>query len=99
MAAKHIALFAGLLLPALALAQSAGPLPPRPSSVRVLSAADHELFTKALAAAAKGDWPGALALGDQAKDTSARQLLQWRYALDQKSGAKFAEIDAVIKVA
>ncbi len=121
MAAKHIALIAGLLAPALcwqeerALAQSAGvvmmqPIPDsapgdpgiagaRPSTIRVLSPADHDLFQRALAAAAKGDWAGALTLGDQGKDTTARQLLQWRYALDRNSGAKFADIDAVMKFA
>ena len=98
-----------------ALAQSAGvvmmqPIPDtspgdpgiagaRPSTIRVLSAADHDLFQRAFAAAAKGDWAGALALGDQGKDTTARQLLQWRYALDRNSGAKFADIDAVMKFA
>jgi soluble lytic murein transglycosylase len=116
MAAKHIALFAVVLItPPAALAQSAGvamtppiadsnPADPgiagaRPSTIRVLSAADHALFQRAFAAAAKGDWKGALALGDQGKDTAARQLLQWRYALDRNSGAKFADIDAVMKIA
>ena len=115
MAVKHIALIAGLFAPVLALAQSAGvvmmqPIPDstagdagiaaaRPSTIRVLSPADHDLFQRAFAAAAKGDWTGALALGDQGKDTTARQLLQWRYALDSKSGAKFTDIDAVMKFA
>ncbi len=71
----------------------------RPSSIRVLSATDHALFQKAFALAAKGDWKDALALGDQGKDTTARQLLQWRYALDRNSGAKFTDIDAVMKFA
>ncbi len=121
MAAKHIALIAGLLAPTLyglevgAVAQSAGvvmmqPIPDtiaadpgiegaRPSTIRVLSPTDHDLFQRALALAAKGDWSKALALGDQGKDTTARQLLQWRYALDRNSGAKFSEIDAVMKFA
>jgi soluble lytic murein transglycosylase len=115
MAVKHIALITGVLASTLALAQSAGvvmmqPIPDsaaggpgiagaRPSTIRVLSPADHDLFQRAFAAAAKGDWAGALALGDQGKDTTARQLLQWRYALDSKSGAKFADIDAVMKFA
>ena len=106
---------ASTLCGVVALAQSAGvvmmqPIPDvtagapaiagaRPSTIRVLSPADHDLFQRALAAAAKGDWAGALALGDQGKDTTARQLLQWRYALDKNSGAKFADIDAVMKFA
>jgi soluble lytic murein transglycosylase len=111
MAKRHIAWIASLLLSAAPLAGSAGtaaaqksasdPGAPglRPSTIRVLSAADHTLFQKAFAAATKGDWNTALRLGNQGKDTTARQLLQWRYALDQTSGAKFADIDAVMKVA
>ena len=114
-APRHIVIIASLLVPAAALGQSAGvtmmpPLPEsaatdpgiagaRPSTIRVLSPADHTLFQRAFAAAAKGDWTGALALGDQGTDTTARQLLQWRYALDRNSGAKFSDIDAVIKLA
>jgi soluble lytic murein transglycosylase len=71
----------------------------RPSSIRVLSPTDHALFQRAFAEAAKGDWAGALVLGNQGTDTTARQLLQWRYALDRNSGAKFADIDAMTKVA
>lgn len=70
-----------------------------PATIHVLSGADHDLYTRAFMAAAKGDWPGALALGNQGQDGLARQLLQWRYALDENSGAKFSEIDAVIKMA
>ncbi len=115
MAVRHIALVAALLAPAVALGQSAGvtmiPAIPntnaadpgiggaRPSTIRVLSPADHALFQRAFAAAAKSDWTAALALGDQGTDTAARQLLQWRYALDRNSGAKFSDIDAVMKIA
>ena len=41
----------------------------------------------------------AIALGDQGQDTVARQLLQWRYALDENSGAKFADVDAALRMA
>ena len=71
----------------------------RPSSLRILSATDHDLFTRAFAAAAKSDWVTALALGNQGEDAVARQLLQWRYTLDRDSGAKFADIDAALKMA
>ncbi len=85
-----------------ALAQSAAPEPAlvaagmRPSALHVLSPADHDIFTRAFLAASKDDWANALALGNQGQDSQARQLLQWRYALDQNSGAKFADIQAVI---
>lgn len=69
----------------------------RPSNLRILSAADHDLFQRAFAAGARGDWAAALALGNPGQDGVARQLLQWRYALDPNSGASFADINAVIK--
>ena len=71
----------------------------RPSSLHILSAADHDLFVRAFAAAAKSDWVTAMALGNQGQDAVARQLLQWRYTLDRDSGAKFADIDAALKMA
>ncbi len=101
MAARHIALITAFLVPAIAFGQNTGVTVAgaRPSTIRVLSAADHALFQRAFAAAAKGDWANALTLGNQGADTTARQLLQWRYALDQGSNAKFAEIDAMRKIA
>jgi soluble lytic murein transglycosylase len=99
MAGKHIALTAVLLaLPVAGLAQSGLPQA-RPSTAKVLSAGDHDLFLRAFAAGAKGDWAGAMALGNQGTDTTARQLLQWRYTLDRNSGATFADIDAMMKIA
>jgi soluble lytic murein transglycosylase len=98
MAAKHALLITALLAPPLvALAQS--PAPVRPSTAKVLSAADHDIFLKAYSAAAKGDWVGAIAWGDQGSDTTARQLLQWKYVLDRNSGASFTDIDAMMKTA
>ena len=69
----------------------------RPSRLTSLSAADHDLFVRAFMAAARGDWTGARSLAAQGQDPVAKQLLEWRYALDKNSGASFAEIDAVIK--
>ena len=73
--------------------------PGRPANIHVLSPADHNLFVQAFAAAAKADWNQALTLGAQGQDGLARQLLQWRYALDKNSGATFAQIDAAVKMA
>jgi len=69
----------------------------RPSRIRVLAAADHDLFLRAFEAAGRGDWKMARALAAQGQNPIARRLLEWRYALDKNSGATFAEIDAVIK--
>jgi len=75
-----------------------GGLPgPRPSRIRVLSPADHDLFVRAFEAAGRGDWTGARALAAQGQSPVAKRLLEWRYALDKNSGASFAEIDAAIK--
>jgi soluble lytic murein transglycosylase len=71
----------------------------RPANIHILSAADHDIFIRAFAAAARSDWVNAMALGNQGQDTVARQLLQWRYALDRNSGAKFADVDAALKMA
>jgi soluble lytic murein transglycosylase len=81
-----------------ASASGAGALSgPRPSTLRYLSAADHDLFVRAFEAAAHGDWASARSLAAQGQDPVAKQLVEWRYALDRNSGASFAEIDAVIK--
>jgi soluble lytic murein transglycosylase len=70
---------------------------PRPSKLRYLSPTDHDLFLRAFDAAGRGDWTAARSLAAQGQDPVARELLEWRYALDKNSGATFAEIDAVIK--
>jgi soluble lytic murein transglycosylase len=111
MGLKHIGVVLAALLAATSLswAQGKGPVGDvvpdtgmvmaRPPGIHVLSPADHQIFTRAFAAAAEGDWAKALSIGNSGQDTTARQLLQWRYALDRNSGAKFADIDAVIKMA
>ncbi len=88
----HTAILAGLAVLALAGASAA---PVRPSSVHVLSAGDHDLFLRAYAAAARGDWSGARNLAAQGQNPLARQLLEWRYA--REGAATFPEIDAVLK--
>lgn len=101
MALKHIGVVLAALVAATAMSWAQGTLPDgaRPTGIHVLSPADHEIFTRAFAVAAEGDWARALSIGDQGQDSTARQLLQWRYALDRNSGAKFADIDAVIRLA
>jgi soluble lytic murein transglycosylase len=104
MALKHIgivfaALMAGSWLAA-SRAQTPGPdVPARAGNLRVLSPADHDIFIRAFALAGKSDWAGAMALGNQGQDTTARQLLQWKYALDRDSGAKFSDVDDALKMA
>ncbi|MEI9994001.1 MAG: transglycosylase SLT domain-containing protein [Rhizomicrobium sp.] len=69
----------------------------RPSPVRALSAADHDLYTRAFDAADRGDWGAARALAGQGHDATATRLITWRYILDKNSGASFAEIDQFLK--
>jgi soluble lytic murein transglycosylase len=104
MALKHIGIALAALVAtswlAASRAQAPGQdVPLRTGNLHVLSASDHDLFTRAFALAARRDWAGAMALGNQGQDTTARQLLQWKYTLDRDSGAKFADVDAVLKMA
>ena len=69
----------------------------RPSRLHYLTAPEHDLFVRAFDAASRGDWVAARGLAAQGQNRIARQLLEWRYALDKNSGATFAEIDAVIR--
>ena len=103
MGLKHIgfaalALLAGGIIASHGQAPTAAPIQPG-SSIHVLSAGDHDIFLRAFSAASRSDWVSAIALGNQGQDTTARQLLQWRYALDRNSGANFADIDAALKMA
>ena len=109
MGLKHIGIAVAALLAASwlvasraqapALRDAAAPCRRGPANIHVLSSADHDLFLRAFAAAARSDWVNAMSLGNQGQDATARQLLQWRYALDRDSGAKFADVDAALKMA
>ena len=69
----------------------------RPGLVRYLSAGDRELYSRALDAAARGDWVGARGLAGQGRDPIASKIIEWRYLLDKNSGAQFAEISNFLK--
>jgi soluble lytic murein transglycosylase len=62
------------------------------SALRYLSAADHDLISRAIEASQRGDWIAARGLADQAQDPAARRLIEWAYLSDKTSGASFAEI-------
>ncbi|HEY1707914.1 MAG TPA: transglycosylase SLT domain-containing protein [Rhizomicrobium sp.] len=64
---------------------------------RTLSAADHDLYTRAMQAADHGDWIGAQGLAAQGHDPIARRIIEWRYLMDQNSGASFGQIDAFLR--
>jgi Soluble lytic murein transglycosylase and related regulatory proteins (some contain LysM/invasin domains) len=69
----------------------------RTSTTKVLSTADHDLFTHAFEAANRGDWPTALSLAQQGRNPIAKALVHWRYVQDKNSKAPFADIDAFLK--
>jgi len=86
-------------IPALAIAgavAAALAAPPKPSTIRVLSAADRAVYSRAYEAVERNDWIGARAIAAQGTDPLPRQLLEWRYA--RLSGtASFHEIDSVLR--
>ena len=63
----------------------------------VLNETDYAAFAQAFAAAERGDWPTAQAAASQGKDKIARDLITWRYLLDETSGAIFDEIDGFLR--
>jgi soluble lytic murein transglycosylase len=69
----------------------------RPSPVHVLSAGDHDVYSRAFDAADRGDWTAARGLAQQGHDAIATRLVTWRLLLDKNSGASFADIDAFLK--
>lgn len=86
-------------IPALVIAgalAAAFAAPPKPSSLRALSAGDRAIYQRAYEAVEKGDWIGARAIAAQGRDPLPRQLLEWRYAR-LGGNASFAEIDATLK--
>src|SRR5438552_1796249 len=49
----------------------------RTPAVRSLSATDHDLFDRAVAAALRGNWADARALAAQARDPVIRLVVEW----------------------
>jgi len=69
---------------------------PRITPPHVLSAADRTALQQAFAAAGR-DWNRARLLAAQAGDPVGRQIIEWRYVLDETSGANFETISAFLK--
>lgn len=61
-----------------------------------LSTADHRLFLDAHNAADRNDWVSALRFSAQGNDPLAKLTVQWRYLLDETSGASFAAISTFL---
>ena len=69
----------------------------RPGLVRVLGAADRQLYLQAFAAAERKDWAIARSLAAQARDNSLKRVVEWRYLLDQNSGATFNDLAVFLR--
>lgn len=80
-----------------AFANDAAPPLSAAHSYRYLSPAEHDLFTRAFAAADRGDWRTAQSLAAMGHDPVAAKLISWRYLTDRNSRAAFTEIDAFLK--
>lgn len=69
----------------------------RSPAVRSLTAADHDMFERAVAAALRGSWADARTFAVQARDPIIPRLVEWAYVSQKKSGASLSEITQFLK--
>ncbi|HWE05674.1 MAG TPA: hypothetical protein VG274_03130, partial [Rhizomicrobium sp.] len=69
----------------------------RTALVGFLSASDHQIYSRSVDAAIRGDWAAARGLADQGRDPAARQIIEWAYLLDKNSGATFEQIGQFLR--
>jgi soluble lytic murein transglycosylase len=62
-----------------------------------LNPTDHANFLQASAAADHGNWTVARSYSAHAANEGARRIIEWRYLLDENSGAPFEAIDRFLK--
>ncbi|HYM17015.1 MAG TPA: transglycosylase SLT domain-containing protein [Micropepsaceae bacterium] len=62
-----------------------------------LSPTDHANFTQAAAAADHGNWANARSFAGRISNEGAKRIIEWRYLLDENSGAPFEAIDRFLK--
>ena len=60
--------------------------------------ADALLLQQALGAAAQDDWSRALSLSEQSSRRVVKDIIEWRYVLDENSGASFDAINGFLAV-
>lgn len=74
--------------------------PPRQNSIAPAIKSDPSpdgvLLQQALAAAARSDWDRAISWSAQSANPVIRDLIQWKYLLDESSGASFDAINAFL---
>jgi soluble lytic murein transglycosylase len=69
----------------------------RTPAVRSLSAADHEIFDRAVTAALQGNWAQARGLALQSRNPVIPRLIDWAYVSQKSSGVSFTEIAQFLK--
>lgn len=62
----------------------------------VLASADALLLQQALSAASRDEWSRALSLSEQAMHRVVKDVIEWRYVLDENSGAGFDAINGFL---
>ena len=63
---------------------------------RVTPSGDALLLQQALSAASQGDWSRALSLSEQSTQRVVKDIIEWRYVLDEDSGASFDAINSFL---
>jgi soluble lytic murein transglycosylase len=63
---------------------------------RVLSATDQVVLEEAHRAADRKDWSTARSFASRASDQVAARVIEWRYLLDENSGASFADLSTFL---
>src|SRR5579871_2706547 len=69
----------------------------RSPAVRSLTASDHDIFERAVAAALAGQWAQARTLAVAARDPVIPRLIEWAFVSQRNSGASFTEIAQFLK--
>ena len=69
----------------------------RAPAVRTLTAADHDVFERAVGAALAGNWLEARTVAAQARNPVISRLIAWAYVSQKNSGASFGEIAQFLK--
>ncbi len=64
---------------------------------RSLTATDHDVFDRAVAASLRGSWAEARATAAQARDPVIPRLIEWAYVSQKNSGVSFTEIVQFLK--
>ncbi len=91
-AAEGTAVSAGTMAPVVSSGDPGAPAYAPGPGARVLAATDQVLLEEAHRAADRDDWNTARSFANRAADQIAARVIEWRYLLDEDSGARFEDI-------